>query len=90
MLKYPFYIGIPLPYRHYTFTLLFPKPSIVQLQLRSFGHCSGDRAVKFHTIPLQALISEVFLLLLKLPNLLFNPSPTRRPVVLLLRTWPSN
>jgi len=42
-----------------------------------------------HVHPFQTLTSEVFLLLLKLPNLLFNPSPTRRPVVFLLRTSPS-
>lgn len=46
--------------------------------------------VMFHDFtPNPSHASEVFLLLLKLPNLLFKPSPMRRPVVLLLRISPS-
>jgi len=50
----------------------------------------GPSGHVLHILFVQTSSSEVFLLLLKLPNRLFKPSPTRRPVVLLLPTWPSN
>ena len=50
----------------------------------------GPSGHVLHILFVQTSSSEVFLLLLKLPNRLFKPSPTRRPVVLLLRTWSSD